>query len=137
MLDLNSSILWTFLMVCGLYFILTRIFFRPVGKIIDEREAKTAADNERLRGMTTQVEDHARALERQMDQARKDAAQIREEWSRKGESVRSQALAEAKEKAAWFMEEKMNELETEVSAAEKTLEKEIAAFSEKIRQAYL
>lgn len=137
MLDLNSSILWTFLLVSGLYLVLTRIFFRPVGKIIDEREAKTDSENERLRGMTTQVEGHARALESRMDQARKDAAQIREEWSRKGESVRAQALAEAKEKAARFMEEKMSELETEVSAAEKTLEKEIAVFSEKIRQAYL
>jgi len=137
MLDLNSSILWTFLLVSGLYLVLTRIFFRPVGKIIDEREAKTDSENERLLGMTTQVEGHARALESRMDQARKDAAQIREEWSRKGESVRAQALAEAKEKAARFMEEKMSELETEVSAAEKTLEKEIAVFSEKIRQAYL
>jgi F-type H+-transporting ATPase subunit b len=137
MLDLNSSIFWTFLLVCGLYVALTRIFFRPVAKVIDEREARTDSENERLRGMTAQVEGHARALESQMDQARKDAARIREEWARKGENVRAQAMAEAKEKAARFMKEKMTELETEVRAAEKALEKEIAVFSEKIRQAYL
>ncbi len=113
--------------------LLTRIFFRPIEKIINERETKVAADNQRLQGLTAQVETHTRALETQMEQARKEAQRIREEWSRKGEDVRARALSEAKEKAARIMEEKMNALEKEVTAAEKTLEKEIAVFSEKIR----
>jgi len=137
MLDLNSSLLWIFFMVWGLYLVLTRIFFKPVGKIIDEREAKIAADSKRLQGMVSQVEIHTQALETQMAQARKDALQIREEWSRKGEGVRALSLSEAKEKAARIMDEKMNQLESEVKIAEKTLEKQVAVFSEKIKQAYL
>jgi F-type H+-transporting ATPase subunit b len=137
MLDLNSSLLWIFFMVWGLYLVLTRIFFKPIGKIIDEREAKIAADSNRLQGMMSQVEIHTQALEIQMDQARKDALQIREEWSKKGEGIRALSLSEAKEKAARIMDEKMSELESEVSAAEKTLEKKVAIFSEKIKQAYL
>jgi F-type H+-transporting ATPase subunit b len=137
MLDLNSSLLWIFFMVWGLYIVLTRIFFKPIGKIIDEREAKIAVDSKRLQGMVSQVEIHTQALENQMAQARKDALQIREEWSRKGEDVRALALSEAKDKAARIMDEKMNQLESEVSVAEKTLEKEIVVFSEKIKQAYL
>jgi F-type H+-transporting ATPase subunit b len=137
MLDVNSSLLWIFFMIWGLYLVLTRIFFKPVGKIIDEREAKIAVDSNRLQGMLDQVEMNTQALETQMDQARKEALQIREEWSRKGEDVRSRALSEAKEKAARIMEEKMSALESEMKAAEKTLEKEIVVFSEKIKQAYL
>jgi len=137
MLDLNSSLLWIFFMVWGLYLVLTRVFFKPVEKIIDEREAKIAADSNRLQGMINQVEINTQALETQMGQARKDALQIREEWSMKGEGVRALSLSEAKEKAARIMDEKMNQLESEVRAAEKTLEKEIAVFSEKIKQAYL
>jgi F-type H+-transporting ATPase subunit b len=137
MLDLNSSLFWIFFLVCGLYLVLTRIFFKPIGKIIDEREAKIAVDSNRLQGMLDQVEMNTQALETQMDQARKEALQIREEWSRKGEDVRSRALSEAKEKAARIMEEKMSALESEMKAAEKTLEKEIVVFSEKIKQAYL
>ena len=124
-------------MVWGLYIALTRLFFKPVGKIIDEREAKVAADSNRLQGMMSQVEIQTQALETQMAQARKDALQIREEWLRKGEGVRAQSLSEAREKAARIMDEKMSELEIEVKAAEKTLEKEIDVFSEKIKQAYL
>jgi F-type H+-transporting ATPase subunit b len=137
MLDLNSSLLWIFFMVWGLYVVLNRIFFKPVGKIIAEREAKIAVDANHLQGMLDQVEIHTQALETQMNQARKDALQIREEWSRKGEAVRAQVLADAKEKAARLMDEKMSALEKEVNAAEKTLEREIVVFSEKIRQAYL
>lgn len=137
MLDLNSSIFWTFLMVCGLYLALTRIFFRPIGKIIDEREAKAAADSRRLQGMTELVETHTRELEKQMEEARQEAQRIREEWLKKGEDVRARALSEAKERSARVMETKMAQLEKEISDAEKTLEKEIVVFSEKIREAYL
>lgn len=137
MLDLNSSLLWIFFMVWGLYLVLTRIFFKPIEKIIDEREAKIAADSKRLQGMMNQVEINTQALENQMAQARKDALQIREEWSRKGEGIRTLSLSEAKEKAARIMDEKMSELESEVKVAEKTLEKQVAVFSEKIKQAYL
>jgi F-type H+-transporting ATPase subunit b len=137
MLDLNSSLFWIFFMVWGLYLVLTRIFFRPVGKIIAEREARIAADADRLQGMMNQVEVHTQTLETQMAQARKDASQIREEWSLKGEDVRARSLAEAKEQAARVLNEKMAELETEVRNTEETLAKEVAVFSEKIRQAYL
>jgi F0F1-type ATP synthase membrane subunit b/b' len=137
MLDLNSSLLWIFFMVWGLYLVLTRIFFKPVEKVIAEREGRAAADTNRLQGMMDQVETHTRTLEGQMAQARQDAAQIREEWATKGEDVRVRSLSDAREKAARIMDEKMGDLAREVSAAEKTLEKEIAFFSEKIKQAYL
>jgi F-type H+-transporting ATPase subunit b len=137
MLDLNSSLLWVFFMVWGLYLLLTRIFFKPVGKIITEREAQIAADNTRLQGMLNQVDSHTQTLENEIFQARQHASQIREEWSTKGEGVRARSLAEAKEKAARVLNERMTELETDVRAAEKTLEMEIAVFSEKIKQAYL
>lgn len=137
MLDLNSSILWIFFIVWGLYLALTHIFFKPVGKIIAEREAKAAADTNRLQGMMNQVEIHTQSLENQIAQARKDASQIKEEWSTKGADVRARSLSEAKEKAARILNEKMSELESDIRTAEKTLEKEVAVFSEKIKQAYL
>jgi len=138
MLDLNFSIiLWIFFIICGLYVLLTRIFFKPVGKIIDEREAKIAADAQQLQGLTEKVETHTLDLEKQMAGARQEAQRIREEWSKKGEDVRSRALSEAKERSARIMEEKMAALEKEVKDAEKALEREIVVFSEKIRQAYL
>jgi F-type H+-transporting ATPase subunit b len=138
MLDIDFSIIfWIFFMVWGLYLVLTRIFFKPVGAIIAEREGRVAADNQRLQGMLDQVENRTQSLENQIAQARQEAAQIREEWLAKGEGIRTRSLAEAKEKAALTLGEKMDELAADVAVVEKALEKQIVVFSEKIKQAYL
>jgi len=124
-------------MVWGLYLALTRIFFKPVGAIIAERESRVAADSQRLQGMLDQVENRTQSLENQIAQARQEAARIREEWAAKGEGIRSRSLAEAKERAALTLAEKMDELAADVVAVERALEKQIVVFSEKIKQAYL
>ena len=138
MLDIDFSIIfWIFFMVWGLYLALTRIFFKPVGKIIAERESRVATDSQRLKGMLDQVESRTQSLENQIARARQEAAQIREEWAAQGEGIRTRSLAEAKEKAARTLSEKMDELSAEVVSVEKALEKQIVVFSEKIKQAYL
>jgi hypothetical protein len=87
--------------------------------------------------MMAEIETRTRAVEAQLSQARKDAQQIREEWLKNGEEVRTRAVSQAKERAALVLNEKIVALEGEIVAAERVLEKQVAAFSEKIRQAYL
>lgn len=137
MLDLNSSFLWIFFLVWLLYLVLNRVFFKPVGQIIDARESKIAADSQKQESMMAEIETRTRAVEDQLGQARKDARQIREEWLKNGEEVRAKAVAQAKERAALVLSEKIAALEGEIVAVEHVLEKQVAAFSEKIRQAYL
>lgn len=137
MLELNSSFLWIFFLLWILYFTLNRFFFKPVGRIISEREARAAADEDRRREMMAEIEDRTRSLEERLGLARKQAQRIREEWLRNGEETRSRAVAEARERSAKVMDEKMAQLESEMRAAESSLEAQISLFSEKIRQAYL
>lgn len=137
MLDLNSSFLWIFFLVWLLYLVLNRIFFKPVGEIIDARETKIAADSQRQEGMMAEIETRTQAVESQLSQARKDARQIKEEWLENGEKIRVKAVAQAKDQSARVLAEKIVELESEIVAAEHVLDKQITAFSEKIRQAYL
>ena len=137
MLELNSSFLWIFFLLWILYFTLNRFFFKPVGRIISEREARAAADEDRRREMMAEIEARTRSLEERLGLARKQAQRIREEWLRNGEETRSRAVAEARERSAKVMDEKMAQLESEMRAAESSLEAQISLFSEKIRQAYL
>jgi len=137
MLDLNSSFLWIFFLVWLLYLVLNRIFFKPVGEIIDARETKITADSQRQAGMMAEIEARTQAVESQLSQARKDARQIKEEWLENGEKIRVKAVAQAKDQSARVLAEKIVELESEIVAAEHVLDKQITAFSEKIRQAYL
>lgn len=137
MLELNSSFLWIFFLLWFLYFALDRVFFKPVGRIINEREAKAAADKSRQESMLAAIESRTRSLEEQLGQARREAQRIREEWLRNGEETRARAVAEARERSAKVMAEKMTQLEGEIAAAEGALTAQVAVFSDTIRQAYL
>lgn len=136
MLELNSSFLWIFFLVWALYFALNRLFFKPIHKIIGEREAKIAADSGRQESLVAEIDSRTRSLEGQLEQARKEARRIREDSLRGGEEVRARAVAEARERAARILAERLAQLDGEVAAAERVLEARVTAFSEQIRKAY-
>jgi F-type H+-transporting ATPase subunit b len=137
MLDLNSSFLWIFFLVWALYLALNRIFFRPVGRIIGEREAKIAADSGRLEGLMAEIETRTRAVESELGKARREAQQIKEGWLKNGEEIRGRAVGDARQRAAQLLAESMTQLESEIAASERELESQVSLFSDKIRQAYL
>ncbi|HUU05486.1 MAG TPA: ATP synthase F0 subunit B [Patescibacteria group bacterium] len=137
MLDLNSSFIWIFFLVWLLYLILNRIFFKPINEIITARETKISSDSNRLESMVAEIETRTRTVETQLSQARKEAQQIKEGWLKNGEDIRSRTVAVAKEQSVRVLDEKMSQLESEIVAAENTLEMQISAFSDKIKQAYL
>lgn len=137
MLELNSSFLWIFFLLWILYLTLNHIFFKPVGRIIAEREAKAEADYRCREKMMAEIEIRTRWLEDQLGRARKEARQRLEEWLQNGEKARTGVIAEARERSTQIMNEKLAVLENEIGTAESELETQIAAFSDKIRQAYL
>jgi F-type H+-transporting ATPase subunit b len=137
MLELNSSFLWIFFLLWFLYFALNRFFFNPVGRIIDEREARAVSDAGRQESLLGKIESQTRSLEDQLGRARQDARRIREEWQRNGEETRARVVAEARERSARIMAEKLAQLDEEIGAAERELQAQVAVFSEKIRKAYL
>lgn len=137
MLELNSSFLWIFFLLWFLFFSLERFFFRPVGRIIGEREAKAASDKERQQGLLAEVEARTGSLEERLGRARQEARQAREEWQRQGEETRARVVAEARERSARMMAEKLSQLDREIVAAERELAAQVVAFSEEIRRAFL
>jgi len=137
MLELNSSFIWIFFLVWLLYFLLDRIFFKPVGNIIAQREAKIAADSGRQEGMLVEIEERTLAVETRLRQAHLEAQRTRDEWLKNGEEFRLRTVAAAREQAARVMGEKLAQLESEIGAAESTLLQQVSMFSDKIKQAYL
>lgn len=137
MLELNSSFIWIFFLVWLLYFVLDRVFFKPVGSIIAQREAKIAADSGRQESMVAEIEERARAVEARLSQARLEAQRSREEWSKNGEEIRVRTVAAAREQAARVMDEKIAQLEREIRTAESSLLQQVSVFSDKIKQSYL
>lgn len=137
MLELNSSFLWIFFLLWLLYFSLERFFFKPVGRIIAEREARAAADRGRQQSLLGEVEARTLSLEGQLDRARQESRRIREEWQRRGEETSARVVSEARERSARLTAETLAQLDMEIGAAEKELAAQVAVFSDTIRRAYL
>jgi len=137
MLELNFSFVVVFLLVWTLMAVLKRVFFGPVGKIIDEREARINGDSEKLESLIGEIEEKTRRVENMVADARKESSRIREEWIRKGEEFRETLIENARDKSARQFDERMKQLGTEIAAAQKQLESEVAVFSRKIKEAFL
>ena len=137
MLELNFSFVFVFLLIWGLMIVLNRIFFRPVGRILDEREARVKGDSEKLDSLVREIEEKTRRVEIMIADARNESFRIREGWIRKGEEFRETLIENAREKSARQFEEQMKRLETEIAAAQKQLESEVSVFSQKIKEAFL
>lgn len=137
MLELNFSVVVVFLLVWTLMVVLKRIFFGPIGKIIDEREARVKGDSEKLESLIGEIEEKTRRVENMVADARRESSRIREEWIRKGEEFRETLIENARDKSARQFDVRMKQLETEISTAQKQLESEVAVFSRKIKEAFL
>ena len=79
MLDLDSSVLMVFALIWILMVILNRLFFRPVGKVIQERESKIEQDNQEIERLTEDLETKTQRIESMLKAAQKDSSLWRRE----------------------------------------------------------
>ncbi|MCK4943491.1 MAG: ATP synthase F0 subunit B [Candidatus Aminicenantes bacterium] len=117
--------------------ILNKIYFKPVGKIIDERENKISQDSRKLESMTAEIEEKTQDIEKILNESRKESMRLQEELIQKGEAVRDQVVIETRKKSKSLFGEKMKQLDVEISRAEKYLSNEIELFSKKVRDTFL
>ena len=137
MLNLDASILVVIILISLLVKFLNKIYFKPVGKIIDERENKISQDSRKLESMTAEIEEKTQDIEKILNESRKESMRLQEELIQKGEAVRDQVVIETRKKSKSLFGEKMKQLDVEISRAEKYLSNEIELFSKKVRDTFL
>jgi F-type H+-transporting ATPase subunit b len=132
MLDLDSSLLMVVFLLWVLTIALNRIFFAPIGRILSERESKIGELEACTTTLSDQVTRESYHLEESLKNARRDAARIREDLTRQGESSRDHMVEEARASSSRLMHQKMNELDAGISTAEQKLANEIAGFCDQL-----
>ncbi len=137
MLELDNSLFFVIALVWILMIVLNKIYFKPVGKIIEEREENMAKESRQLDEMTREIEEKNVEIESILKDTRNDAALIREALIREGEKAREQLLAETREESKRNFARQMKKLEKEIAAAESKLEKEVEFFSKRIREIFV
>jgi len=137
MLDLDLSLVFISLLIWVLMVVLNRVYFRPIGGIIRQREEKIGKDSEDLADTRREIEAKTRAIEQKLASAKRDSVQIREELILNGESVRERMVNEAREASRLHFDRRMRELERQIQEAEKRLMAEVDTFSQAIKKKFL
>lgn len=137
MLDLDISILVVFVLVWLLMIILGKLYYRPVGNVITERENKINREQKELETISAEIMSKSEDIERALKAARQEAVHLKEEIIRQGEAAREQIVADARAQAKQVFAGKMKELGKELESAERALKKEITDYKKKLETLFL
>ncbi len=134
MLSINATALVVFAIVWILVLILTRIFFKPILRILDERAARIAKDKEAAEGARGAYEADLKRIEDGLKEARAAADAIRNEAEADALKDKSRLVREVQAEGRAEVEKAKAELLRETEALKKDLDKrteEIAGTIEK------
>ena len=100
MLSINiSELIWTIINFFLLYFVLKRFLFGPVGKLLDERQAKVDAGVDAQKQAQAAVQANRDRIAEEKEASREEAAHLIAAAESEGEQLRADALREAKSRA--------------------------------------
>jgi F0F1-type ATP synthase membrane subunit b/b' len=137
MLNLDSSLFFVIGLVWILMIIIEKIYLRPMRNIVEQREQKIEDESGLIESMTRQIKEQTGMIENAIKEAELDSAVIKEELIKEGEKARTQIVIDTRENSKEMFTEKMTELEKDIAAAEKQLEKEIEVYSRKIKEIFI
>ena len=136
MLDLDISVLFVIAILWITLIILNKIYYKPVGKVMEEREGKIKRDSKEIEDLALEIDKKSGEIETVLKNAKKESMKIKEELINKGDEVRENILADSREGAKKLFSEKMSELDVELKKAEEQLKEQVDIFSSKIEELF-
>lgn len=131
-LSIDGSFLLIFFSILCLIFILNRTLFRPINKVLEERERLGVGRIAEAREMLARYEERLRNYEEQVRAVRAEAYNRFEARRREMLAARQARLAEARAQAAEEVEAARKEIKTQAQAAQASLEGEARAMAASI-----
>jgi len=110
-------------------FLMSRIFFRPIVRAIEARQAYLLDQQQKAADSLKETESLQRDYEARLSKARQEAQAIVAQATAEAESQRREALAQASAKAATALEAARGEIAAERDKALESLRGEVAAIA--------
>src|SRR5512143_2310168 len=134
MLSINATVLVVFAIVWILVLILTRIFFKPILRILDERAARIAKDHEAAEGARRAYEADLKRIEDGLKEARAAAESIRSAAEADALKDKSRLVREVQAEGRAEIEKAKAELLRETEALKKDLDRRTEEIAETIEK---
>jgi len=137
MLSINATAIVVFAVVWVLVLVLTRIFFKPILRVLDERAARIARDKAAASGSRESYESDLLRIEEGLKEARAAADAIRSEAETEALKEKSRLVREVQAEGRAEVEKAKEELLREMDVLKKDLEKRTAEIAESIEKKVL
>jgi F-type H+-transporting ATPase subunit b len=137
MLSINATALVVFAVVWILVLVLTRIFFKPILRVLDERAARIAKDKEAAEGARKASEADLKRIEDGLKEARASAAAIRDTAETEALKDKSRLVREVQAEGRAEVEKAKAELAREIETLKKDLDKRTEEIAETIEKRIL
>jgi F-type H+-transporting ATPase subunit b len=111
---------------------LNKFLFKPVLKMLDERNDKITGDFETAEKINKTVDEGLEKLEEEIKNARLESNKIKNEIKDEGSKAALEKLEQAKGKANEYLDKFQKELEANKKEVKKVLEKEIDTIAKSI-----
>lgn len=137
MLSIDATALIVFAVVWVLVVVLTRVFFKPILKVLDERAARIARDKEAAAGSQGDYERDLRRVEEGLKEARAAAESIRSAAESEALKEKSRLVREVQAEGRAEVERAKAELLREMDDLKKALDAKTAEIAESIEKKVL
>ena len=137
MLQIDVSLIVVFLIVWVLVFFLSRLFFNPLRKIMQERNDKIQGGSEAHRKSTETYEQTVNEIEERLKSARALSQQAMEKIEREAAAERERLLAGISEESRHKVEEAKKQLEDQIIGLKRELESDASDLAERMERRLL
>ena len=135
--DILLKALPTFFLVIGLYIYLRKIFFKPLGSVLDARRDATEGARKRAEEMLRKADQKAAECESALQSARAEIFREHEAERQKGLEAQALRVREARAQAEAQLRQARERLAGDVAAAQQALEAQADMLAEQVIQAAL
>lgn len=137
MIDIDASFIAIFIIVWIVVFVLSRLFFNPLRKIMEEREAKVKGRQEAFQESTEVYEKTVCEIEERLKSARILSEQTKDNLKHEALKKRERMLGEISTEYRSQVEKAQEKLEKQTTSLRRELGAEAKLLAERIEQKLL
>jgi len=137
MIDIDASFIAIFIIVWIMVFVLSRLFFNPLRKIMEERDAKVKGRQEAFQESTEGYEKTVCEIEERLKSARILSEQTKDNLKHEALKERERMLEEISTEYRSQVEKAQEKLEKQTTSLRRELSAEAMLLAERIEQKLL
>jgi len=137
MIDIDISMVYQLINFLFLIWILNIILYKPIRKVLRERQEKLGALEADIKGLTEEVEAKKQEMQALVQEARTEGYSKKEELKSQGLTTENAIISEVSKKTESEIGKVKNEIAASIDQARQALKTQVAEFSRSLAEKIL